>query len=415
MEPERRNGVIAGVRRIDLHATTGYHIQMSFLFHRWLSVDSRSLRAQFGIGLLLFFTLPALALWYFMHMRGEGAYSGPLWVVLFITFVFMLAVAGFLLMRRSPVQMERLRGELEDVVKDELTDSVTDEAFAVANDMESINACMRAIVGELRTHMRDIESERIKLNESLVQAEKIEGLGTMATGVAHDFNNLIAAVMGNASILVNSMSADAPARDNALQIQATAAQAVELTNKIALYSGHYRFDGAPMRLSRFVQENREAVEGLVTKDVDVVCRLDQDMPLICADRTQLQQLLRALVVNASEAISRRTGTVTISTGIALCDEETIEKLVLQEKLPAGRYAFLEVADDGIGISHDVRMHMFDPFFSKKIRGQGLGLSLVLGISRSHSGGVLVESVPDHGSVFRVLFPCPSALNQCPVS
>ncbi|MBL7076929.1 MAG: hypothetical protein ISS31_05625 [Kiritimatiellae bacterium] len=384
---------------------------MSFLFQRWLSVDSRSLRAQFGIGLLLFFAVPALAMWYFIHSQNSDAGLTPFWVVLFSVFVLMLAVAGFLLMRRGPMQVEALRGRLEGVVKDELTDSVTKEALSVANDVESINACMRVIVEELRSHIKEVEGERGRLSESLVLAEKVEGLGTMATGVAHDFNNLFAAVMGNASIVISSMASDAPARDNALQIQATAAQAVELTNKIALYSGHCRFDGAPVKLSTLVEENREAIEGLVFKGVKVDYRLDDNMPLICGDRHQLQLLLRGLVENASEAIVSRVGTVTISTGMMLCDDETTEKLVLHEKIPPGRYAYVEVADDGAGISQKVRAHMFDPFYSNKIRGQGMGLSVALGVSRAHSGGVLVESVPNHGSVFRVIFPCPSALNN----
>ncbi len=386
---------------------------MSFLFQRWLSVDSRSLRSQFGIGLLLFFAVPALAMWYFTHAHDEVGPFGPLWIVFFSICVLMLAVAGFLLMRRGPIQVETLRSRLESVVRKELTDSVTDGALSVANDVESINACMRVIVEELRSHISEVESERGRLSESLIQAERIEGLGTMATGVAHDFNNLIAAVMGNASIVISSMAADAPARDNVLQIQATAAQAVELTNKIALYSGHCRFDGAPVKLTSLVNENRDAIESLVCKGVKVEYRLDDNMPLICGDRHQLQQLLHGLVQNASEAIVSRVGTVTLSTGIVLCDQATVNKLVLSEKIPAGRYAFLEVADDGAGISQHVRIRMFDPFYSNKIRGQGMGLSVVLGVSRAHSGGVLIESVPDHGSVFRVLFPCPSALSSTP--
>ncbi|MDP6491103.1 MAG: ATP-binding protein [Kiritimatiellia bacterium] len=384
---------------------------MSCLFQRWLSVDSRSLRSQFGIGLLLFFAIPALAMWYFTHAQDAGGSAGPAWIVLFTLFVLMLAVAGFLLMRRGPVQVETLRDRLENVVRAELTDRVSDGALSVANDVESINACMRVIVEELRSHINEVESERGRLNENLIQAEKIEGLGTMATGVAHDFNNLIAAVMGNASIVVSSMAADSPTRDNVLQIQASAAQAVELTNKIALYSGHCRFDGAPVKLSSLVEENREAIETLVFKGVKVEYRLDDDMPLICGDRHQLQQLLRALVQNASEAIVSRVGAVTVSTGMMLCDAETVSKLILHEKIPPGRYAYLEVADDGAGLTQQVRSRMCDPFYSSKIRGQGMGLSVVLGVSRAHSGGVLVESVVDHGSAFRVLFPCPSALNN----
>jgi signal transduction histidine kinase len=382
---------------------------MSFLFHRWLSVESRSLRAQFGIGLLLFFAVPAMAMWYFSGVNRAGD-ATPVWILLFCLFVLMLAIAGFLLMRRGPIQIEAMRGQLENVVTEGLTSGVTKEALAVANDVESINACMRVIVEELRGHINEVESERGRLSESLIQAEKVEGLGIMATGVAHDFNNLFAAVMGNASIVVSSMAPDAPARDNMLQIQATANRAVELTNKIGLYSGHCRFDGAPVKLSGLVDESRDLLEGSVFRGVKLDYKLDDNMPLICADRHQLQQLLRGLVQNASDSIVSRVGTVTIATGVMLCDDTTLEGLVLNEKLPAGRYAYLEVADDGCGMTPTVRSRMFDPFYTNKIRGQGMGLSVVLGVARAHSGGVVVESVPDHGSVFRVIFPCPSALN-----
>ena len=382
---------------------------MSFLFHRWLSVESRSLRAQFGIGLVLFFAVPAMAMWYFSRANGAGDVT-PLWILLFCVFVLMLAIAGLLLMRRGPIQVEALRGQLENVVTEGLAEGVAKESLAEANDVESINACMRLIVEELRGHINEVESERGRLSESLIQAQKVEGLGTMATGVAHDFNNLFAAVMGNASIVVSSMAPDAPARDNALQIQATANQAVELTNKIGLYSGHCRFDGAPVNLGALIDESREMLEGLVFRGVKVDYKLDEDMPLICADRHQLQQLLCGLVQNASESIVSRVGTVTIATGVMLCDDTALDGLILNEKLPAGRYAYLEVADDGCGMAPQVRSRMFDPFYSNKIRGQGMGLSVVLGVARAHSGGIFVESVPDHGSVFRIIFPCPSALN-----
>ncbi len=221
---------------------------MSFLFQRWLSVDSRSLRAQFGIGLLLFFAVPALAMWYFIHSQNSDAGLTPFWVVLFSVFVLMLAVAGFLLMRRGPMQVEALRGRLEGVVKDELTDSVTKAALSVANDVESINACMRVIVEELRSHIKEVEGERGRLSESLVLAEKVEGLGTMATGVAHDFNNLFAAEVGTPTFGISTMAPEAPARANAPQTQPTPPQAVEQTNKIAPILGHFRFYGGPGEL-----------------------------------------------------------------------------------------------------------------------------------------------------------------------
>jgi len=281
----------------------------------------------------------------------------------------------------------------------------------LTNDIEAINACMRAIVGELKLRLDTVDNERQKIQQQLLQAYKIEGLGTMATGVAHDFNNFLAAVLGNASIVLNHLPPDAPARDNALQIQATAQQAVELTSKLALFSGHMRFHGAPVSLTDLVREQAAALEGLVFRGVQVEYHLDESVPIIQADRNQLGLLLRGLVQNAAESIISRRGRVTVTTGVMEVDVQTLKKLEFNEKLPEGAYAYLEVSDTGSGIPDDVRHRMFDPFFSTKIRGQGMGLGVALGVARAHLGGVLVETSPDNGSAFRVILPCPETVRR----
>jgi signal transduction histidine kinase len=265
---------------------------------------------------------------------------------------------------------------------------------------------MRLLVQELRVRIDTMESERKELQKHLMQAQKIEGLGTMATGVAHDFNNLLAAILGNTSILLNAVAKDSPVRENALQIQTSASQAAELTNKMAIYSGRCRFDPVPIDINAVIRDTADIVRGLVYRAIDVDTRLADDLPSIHADPAHVRELLTQLVRNASEAIMTRgrKGRIGIGTGVLDCDGKYLAGAVLQEKQAEGRYVYIEVTDDGCGIPSEVQTRMFDPFFTTKIRAQGMGLAVVLGIVRAHGGVIRVTSAPAEGATFRILLP-----------
>ncbi len=376
------------------------------------SLESRGIRVQFAIGLALLFAIPVLSIWYMTQaglLENPGQNAG--WTLVFGVMVLVLAAAGFLLLQRGPTQIELLRNRLERVVDTELAGRAAVAVQPVENDIEAINACMRAIVGELKLRLDTVDEERGKIQQQLLQAYKIEGLGTMAAGVAHDFNNFMAAVLGNASLVLNSLPPDLPTRDNALQIQATAQQAVDLAAKLALFSGHSRFHGAPVNLTALVREQAEALTGMVFRGVRVEYCLDENVPVVQADRNQVIQMLRCLLENGAESILSRHGKVTVTTGVVECDMDCLKRLEFHEKLPEGRYVYLEVSDTGSGIAEDVRHRMFDPFFSTTIRGQGMGLSIALGVVRSHMGGMQVRTSPEEGSAFRALFPCPETLRR----
>jgi signal transduction histidine kinase len=319
----------------------------------------------------------------------------------------LLALAGLTIPRRAPSHIVQLRRRLENAVNDELPNRAVRKPTSAPNDFDAINDCMKILIQELRSHIEAMEGERKELQQHLTQAQKVEGLGTMATGIAHDFNNLIAAVLGNVSIVLRAMPSDGPSRESALQIQASATQAIELTNKLAIYSGRCRLNPVTLDLSAAVRELSDLIATTVYKGIAVQYNLAEDLPGIEADPNQVREMVKQLVQNASEAITTRTrkGTITITTGVKDCDRAYLEDTFLRDKSREGRYVFLDVADDGCGMSPEIQARIFDPFFTTKIRAQGLGLSVVLGIVRAHSGAIRVRSAPAEGTSIRVLLPC----------
>ena len=371
---------------------------------RSASLEDQGVRHQFMIGVALLFVVPLLALWCAM---ASGILSGsdPSTVLLLGLLIGVVALAGFALLKRAPLHIVRIRNRLEQVVDTELAHRAHEAPVGSINEIQAIDACMKIIVDELRTRMDAMQSERRKLQDKLIQAEKIVALGTMATGVAHDFNNLMAAVVGNVNILLRGLPPDSKLRENALQIHETAQQAVKLTNRVALYAGHARVDFSEVDLSAVVREISEALRASVPKGISIELKLDESLPPVRADVGQMRDVVASLVHNATEATVSRRGTITISTGIESCDHACLADTYLQRSMPEGRYEYIQVADEGEGISDEVRARMFDPFYTSKIRAQGMGLATVLGIVRGHGGAIQVHSVPGQGTTFRVLLPC----------
>jgi len=227
----------------------------------------------------------------------------------------------------------------------------------------------------------------------------------MAVGVAHDFNNLLASVAGNNKIVLRRAELDPELTENLRQIQESAEQAVELTGKVLIYSGRAPLDLQPVNLSALLRELEPSLGTLVPDAVHIECRVRDDVPPVEGDRQQIRQLVVNLVANAGEAIVDREGAVTVSTGIEECDRATLDEVCSGGAPPEGQYVFIEVSDPGSGIPEHVQPKIFDPFFSTKIRGQGLGLAVAFGVARGHGAAIKVKTTPGKGSTFRVLFPC----------
>jgi PAS domain S-box-containing protein len=240
--------------------------------------------------------------------------------------------------------------------------------------------------------------------------QKLESIGVLAGGIAHDFNNLLHVVLGNADIALSRLPSRSPAREPLEEVVRATIRAADLTRQMLAYSGKGAFVIRHLDLSREVRELATLLRTAISKQATLVWELASDLPAVNADATQVRQIVMNLITNASDALRDTEGTITLRTGIAqpeeLNDTGTGLSVPEQDSLrdAAARYVFLEVSDTGAGMTPDTLHRIFDPFFSTKFAGRGLGLAAVMGIVRSHQGLIRIRTEPGRGTSFRVLFP-----------
>jgi PAS domain S-box-containing protein len=275
-------------------------------------------------------------------------------------------------------------------------------AVAATASSETPRRCHLAF-GDISERQRQ-EVERVKEEARIHRAQKVESLAVLAGGVAHDFNNLLTGVLGYADLALLDLSPMALAREHVLQILLSARRAAELTKQMLAYSGQGQLIIQKIPLSEIVKEMSQLIRVSIPKKCQLRYELAEEMPTIDADVEQLRQVIMNLIQNAAEAVGEKGGVITVKTGIEECDRTVLAGTYLDESLPAGIYVYLEVKDSGCGISQEVQDRVFDPFFSTKFLGRGLGLAAVLGIVRGHHGAIQLQSQPGDGSTFRVLLP-----------
>jgi len=254
------------------------------------------------------------------------------------------------------------------------------------------------------TARRQAEEERRRVETKLQETQKLESLGVLAGGLAHDFNNLLTGVLGNASLARMELSASSPLLPCLEQIEEAAMRAADLCKQMLAYAGKGRFVIQDVDLNALVRETTHLLQSSISRGVVLRFNLGDSVPAVRADATQLRQIVMNLVINASEAIGARSGVVTIATGFVQADRAYLDGTLAASDLPEGRYVFLEITDTGSGMSPEIRARIFDPFFSTKFTGRGLGLAAVLGIVRGHEGTLKVYSEPGRGTAFRILLP-----------
>ncbi len=251
---------------------------------------------------------------------------------------------------------------------------------------------------------RRAEEERTQLEAQMLEVQKLESLGVLAGGIAHDFNNLLMAIMGNADLALVDLPAASPARLNLEEISRASQRAADLCRQMLAYSGKGQFVIGPYNLSEIVKEMAQILEVSVSKKATLLYSFAPELPAVEADATQLRQVIMNLITNASESLGDGSGVISISTSVLECDRDYLSKSHLDDKLPAGSYVCLEVADTGCGMDEETQRRIFDPFFTTKFTGRGLGLAVVLGIVRGHRGAIRVDSTPGRGTSFKILLP-----------
>ncbi len=258
-------------------------------------------------------------------------------------------------------------------------------------------------------------TERKLTEQKLLHVQKLEGLGVMAAGIAHDFNNLLAGMLGYAGLAQDRLGPGHPTRPHLEQVIKAAQKASILTNQMLAYAGKGRFLMELVALDRLIEDMVDLIRPSLSKKIEVVRRFAQALPPVHVDPAQIQQVIMNLCINAGDAIGDAVGTITLTVGGQDLTEEHIRKFFPGQTMRSGRYVVLEVADTGCGMSDEIQKKIFDPFFSTKATGRGLGLSAVYGIVTGHGGGVKVYSHVGSGTTFKILLPASEQTLRVPQS
>jgi signal transduction histidine kinase/CheY-like chemotaxis protein len=247
-------------------------------------------------------------------------------------------------------------------------------------------------------------TDRKRAELAMFQAQKLESLGVLAGGIAHDFNNILVSIIGNAGLALMNLPEDAGGREEIRQIETAGQRAAELCRQMLAYAGRAQLVVENIDLNALVDDMAHLAQVSIAKQCVLSYRLAEVPPVVVGDPGQIQQVVLNLVINASEAIGDKRGVITISTGTVRLSEDNLKTALMGEEVPAGEYAFLDVADTGSGMDKETLRRIFDPFFTTKFTGRGLGLAAVLGIVRGHQGALRVDSLPGQGTTFCLLLP-----------
>jgi PAS domain S-box-containing protein len=244
------------------------------------------------------------------------------------------------------------------------------------------------------------EIENQKRAEAVnLQNEKLQSVGQLAAGIAHEFNNLLMVILGGASQTLESLPPRHQSRDILQDVIRACERAAELTHKMLAYAGKANLYMEPTDLNKLVRDTCDSLRTSVPQAIQLNISVGRDLPPVATDSRQMRQVIVDLLMNALEAIHETgAGTISVRTGRTEVGEGDMPAL------RAGKYVELEVLDTGCGMSEETRKKIFDPFFTTKFTGRGLGLAAVQGFVRSSGGGVDVDSAPGRGTRFRILLP-----------
>ena len=257
------------------------------------------------------------------------------------------------------------------------------------------------------TQRKDAEAEKLLVERRLLEGQKLESIGVLAGGIAHDFNNLLTGIIGNANLASLELPSNSSVQQNLKQIETASQRAAELCQQMLAYAGKGRFVVQRVEVSAMIESTVPLLRASISKRATVHFQLQPELPSIMADATQVRQIVMNLVLNASESLGDRDGDVVLATSLVRPPRDFFEGAVLTPPDINLDFVRVEVRDTGSGMTPETMAKIFDPFFTTKFAGRGLGLAAVLGIIRSHRGGLKVRSSPGKGSTFSVFLPAVS--------
>jgi two-component system cell cycle sensor histidine kinase/response regulator CckA len=245
-----------------------------------------------------------------------------------------------------------------------------------------------------------------RAQEEAVARQKLETVGTLANGIAHDFNNLLGGVLAQAELALEQLATGSRPEQELEVIRDVAIRGSEIVRQLMIYAGQESEILLPVSISQIVEEMLDLVKVSVSKQARLEIDLGQDLPAVKANSAQISQIVMNLITNASEAIGDRDGVIRVSTRCVTVRRDSVG--ATPDRLPAGNYLKLEVSDTGYGMPLATQARVFDPFFSTKSAGRGLGLAVVQGIVRRLGGAIHLASEPGKGTTFEILLPCSEA-------
>jgi len=309
-------------------------------------------------------------------------------VLIFSTMLLMRYMSGNALAAELGLQydLEQYRERLEMVVEER-----TAELRHAVKDLK------KEIVERQRA-----EAERKLLQAQLLQAQKMESIGRLAGGVAHDFNNILTAILSYAELSLMKLPEHDPLRGHLISIQEASEKAATLTHQLLAFSRRQVLEMKVVDLNDVIRGLAKMLTRMIGEDMPLELRTGATASFVRADEGQIEQVLMNLAVNARDAMPSG-GRLVIETADVNPDDAVLKS---QGVADPGQYVMLSVTDSGAGMSAEVRERIFEPFFTTKElgRGTGLGLATVYGIVKQHGGHIIVDSEPGKGTIFRILLP-----------
>ncbi len=254
---------------------------------------------------------------------------------------------------------------------------------------------------------RRAEALRRELEHRAEESLRLESLGVLAGGIAHDFNNLLTIVLAGTDHALRTLGDNAPSAEPLHEVRRAAYHAGNLAHQMLAYSGHGSTPARPLDLARLIRELEPALLA-AAKGVPLTVRAPDSLPWVVGDHTQLRQVILNLTTNAAESMHGRAGQLTIAARTEVLTAAAIAAMPIADKVAPGPSIVLEIRDDGTGMDAATQQRIFEPYFSTKFVGRGLGLAVVRGTVRGHGGAVTVESALDRGTTIRVYLPCVSS-------
>jgi PAS domain S-box-containing protein len=258
------------------------------------------------------------------------------------------------------------------------------------------------------TERKQAAEERQRLEQQFQHAQKLESLGVLAGGVAHDFNNILTVIIGHCFLARENLIPEEDYKATFQKVEAAALRAADLCRQMLAYAGKSPLVQARVNLWLLVDEVVKMLHAALKSNVTIELDLGKDIPEIIGDSSQIQQIIMNLFINAAEAIGDAAGTIRVALTRTIVAPDQMETDSFGTAIPPGMYSTLEVADNGCGMDDETQKRIFEPFFTTKCTGRGLGMSAICGIIKSHQGVMSLVSTVGVGTTFTVSFPVNAA-------